>query len=330
MKTSDKLKILKACILARLIKKKTPLVISWVITKRCNYSCLYCNEYQQHDSSDLDTKNVLLIIKKLASLGTKVMLFTGGEPLFRDDIGTIIDYCTKMDMITGINSNGSLVADKISDISNVDMLTLSLDGPQKIHDVVRSKGSFGDVMTASRIASENNIKVKFLTVLSKYNLEYSVIDYLINIAESLNTTVTFQPATYTLLRGEGKNPVFPAKERYRKIIDYLMEKKRTSKNIGNSFTGLRHMRAWPEPLRIRCAGELLYRRIDNTGNVSLCGVCVSKKINNCLSKDFKEAILESKPTHCDQCWCATRVELNYAFSGNLNAFYGIAHNIFKV
>ena len=50
MKVSDVLLTAKALVKARLFKIRTPLVVSWTLTTRCNYKCVYCESKLGHNT----------------------------------------------------------------------------------------------------------------------------------------------------------------------------------------------------------------------------------------------------------------------------------------
>ena len=320
MNALAKLSILLSLVRAKLFGRRMPIAISWMITRRCNYACQYCNECSVADANELNTGQVLSIITKLRKAGVKIISFTGGEPLLRDDIGEIIKYCADHQIITRLNSNGVLVPARIEELKYLEAITLSVDGPEEVNDAVRRRGAFRAVLQAAEAASQHGIKIGFLTVLSSGNLDLRNINFLLGMAESFNAKITFQPASSTLLRGQGRNPAVPPISEYRKTIDLLIDLKKKNASIGNSLAGLHHLRFWPEKRPMRCAGEFIFRRIDPDGNLMYCGVCEKPHgLGNCLSEDPEKLLLNTSPTVCDFCWCAERVELNHAFFGDLEA-----------
>jgi len=96
-------------------KKRFPLAVGWNITYRCNLQCKYCGWWENR-ASELNTKDIIGLIKELAFLGTKFISFSGGEPLLREDLGDIIDFCKMKGIYVSINSNGTLVKEKIKNI----------------------------------------------------------------------------------------------------------------------------------------------------------------------------------------------------------------------
>ena len=99
---------------ARLFLDIKPLVVGLNVTNRCNLCCSYCyGDYSKRKSRDFTTEELLNLIKELRKMGTRAIYISGGEPLLREDIGTIIDAVKDENMFCFINSNGVLVPDKI-------------------------------------------------------------------------------------------------------------------------------------------------------------------------------------------------------------------------
>ncbi len=317
MKIKDKMFIGYAILKCRLLKKNIPLAVGWSLTNRCNYRCKYC-WIPNVKSNELTTEQIFSIIGELSGLGTKVIQFTGGEPLLRDDIGKIISYTKKKGISSSLNSNGSLVPSKIKEIKGLDLLKLSLDGPEKIQDKVRQKGSYKDVMNAIRIAKENNIKVALATVLSKYNLK--CIDFVLDTAKKFDCSATFQLVEPFLSGTTDKiKLIAPEKETYKKVIEKLIYEKKKNQFIGNSSVGLKHLLNWPDSRKVLCAGGQIGCRIETDGDVNFCGRLKNNNKLNAIEMGFRKAFDNLNQISCNQCWCAAQIELNQIYSLNLNA-----------
>lgn len=291
--------------------KRIPLVVSWSLTERCNHTCAYCGFWNK-ESKELERGAIFSIIEELSDMGTKRIQFTGGEPLLREDLGDILNLCRKKNIRTNVNSNGTLVPHRIVELKSADSVSLSLDGSEDIHDSIRGKGSYKEVMEAARVLKTNNIRFKFLTVLSSLNLDD--IDFMLSKAEEYKTSAIFQPATSLLLNGDEANPIAPPKEKYRRVISELMRKKRVNSHVGNSIPGLKHLYYWPGPKKIRCIGKHIFCRIDSNGDVKICPRV--RDGENCLEKGFKKAFYDIKIEGCDYCWCASMVEMSLITSFN--------------
>ena len=74
-------------------KDKKPVVV-WNITRRCNLRCIHCYS-QSRDieyTNELTTEQGKELIDDLAHFGVPVVLFSGGEPLMREDLPELASY----------------------------------------------------------------------------------------------------------------------------------------------------------------------------------------------------------------------------------------------
>ena len=331
MKLLNKLSVINAILMARVFKKKTPLIVSWAITTRCNKSCTYC-DIRNIKVKELETGHVLSLITELSRLGTRIIHFTGGEPLLREDIGMIIDYCSERGILTSINSNGSLMKQRIKELKNLNLVGLSLDGPEDVHDSIRGKGSYGEVIAALTLAKNRGMGLRIHTVLSKLNLQS--IDFLLKKAEEFDAPILFQPSTALLLGGNQQNPLSPDEKEYKKTINYLIAKKRKTKyHIGHSVSGLKFLYDWPHLKKIRCLARFVSTRIESDGCV---GICFRNQFKSNLRDadyaTFREQFHRLPFLTCDQCCCSSSVELNCALSLNVDAVFNtwnLSRKLFK-
>lgn len=299
---------------ARLFKKSAPVFVNWSITNKCDSRCRYCKLWNIK-SEELTTKQIIDLIDELENLGTKVINFTGGEPLMHNDIGVIIDYTHKKGIFSILNLSGSLVSERKTVLNNVSTVKLSFDGPKDVHDFIRGENSFEKVIEAIHVIKSRPIRLFLCSVLSRYNLR--CVDYILDTAQKFNVPVAFQPASLTILGSDEINPISPPLEEYRKAISKLISKKKDrvlGKYIFNSITGLKHIYNWPLPKKIPCGGGLIFCRIESNGDISLCARSqISRKLN-CIDMGFREAFNELRPRFCDSCWCAGVIECNHLLS----------------
>ncbi len=89
--------------------------LSFPITKKCNFKCLYCGTGGEATASNI-SQIELSLIKEIANLGIKCGIkkfrITGGEPLLHKDIDSILEFFSDFGCYTLINSNGSLINQK--------------------------------------------------------------------------------------------------------------------------------------------------------------------------------------------------------------------------
>src|SRR3954447_18735873 len=106
-----------------------PLLVHIVPIRRCNIDCGYCNEYDKV-SQPVPTEEMLRRIDKLASLGTSVVAFSGGEPMLHPDLDALIRRIRYHGMMAGLITNGYfLVPKRIKELNEagLDFLQISID-----------------------------------------------------------------------------------------------------------------------------------------------------------------------------------------------------------
>lgn len=290
---------------AIVLKKKIPLAVSWNITYRCNLRCGYCGAYEKN-TEELDTAGVLAVIDEFAALGTKFIKFSGGEPLLREDMGQIIEYCHRSKLSVLMNSNGILVKERIKEIRHIKEIQLSLDGEEGVHDSIRGKGSFKKAIEALEVCKNNGIQVIITSSLSRYNT--SSVAFLIDIAEKHKVGIQFQPVDqlYSLNSSKDINRLFsPCQDEFKKAISYIIEEKlKGNKAIKNSLSGLRHIYHWPHPREVKCLLGLIHCHVEPDGRIFICNEFpdYSRHLKT-RGDSYKEAFRNLFfPAQCKECW----------------------------
>ena len=106
-----------------------PVAAHLIPTRRCNLSCTYCNEYDDH-SAPVPTADLIRRIDLLAALGTGIVTMSGGEPLLHPDLDAIIRHVRGRNMIATVITNGFLLShERIRRLNRagLDHLQMSID-----------------------------------------------------------------------------------------------------------------------------------------------------------------------------------------------------------
>ena len=88
----------------------------WELTQRCNLTCLHCRASATPKTTEKDIlvgKSIKKVIDQLAKAKCSVLALTGGEPLLRKDIVSIVKYASKNGIKTRIQSNGLLLTTRL-------------------------------------------------------------------------------------------------------------------------------------------------------------------------------------------------------------------------
>ena len=164
-------------LIPRLFKSPRTYHAQWMITRRCNYRCRGCRVWQEQDARELSTEDVKRGLDILKDIGVIEIVFSGGNPLIRDDIGEILDYASR-NFITTVYDNGSMAAEKIDALRNVDFVAISLDTlDEKKNDYLKGvRGAWRKAMEAIRILKEEEIRVGVSPTISQFNV-HEIVDF---------------------------------------------------------------------------------------------------------------------------------------------------------
>ncbi len=161
----------------RVVKPSGPRHAQIFVTRKCNYRCRDCNVWMSQESQELSTEEVKRSLDILREIGVLEIVFSGGNPLLRDDMGEIINYASKY-FITTVYDNGSLAANKIDEIRNADFVAISLDTlDEKKNDYLKGvNGAWRKAMNAIDALKKEGIHVGVSPTISQMNL-YEIIDF---------------------------------------------------------------------------------------------------------------------------------------------------------
>ncbi len=156
-------------------------LLFWEATIKCNLACAHCRRLESDEAvvTDLSTSQAKELIEQLAQLGRAqpmmpVLVFSGGEPLCRDDIFGLIDYAKSSGIAPALATNGTMInaatAQKIAD-SGIVRVAVSLDGAtSEVHNRLRQlDGSFEKTIEGIRQLHKKSIPYQINITLTKYN-----------------------------------------------------------------------------------------------------------------------------------------------------------------
>jgi MoaA/NifB/PqqE/SkfB family radical SAM enzyme len=113
-----------------LFEPDRPIMVNLVVTRRCNLSCGYCQEYD-HESPPVPLDTLRARIDHLAALRTVMVTLTGGETLLHPDIAELVAHVRRRGMTPALNTNGFLLnAARIQTLNAAGLyaLQISVDG----------------------------------------------------------------------------------------------------------------------------------------------------------------------------------------------------------
>jgi MoaA/NifB/PqqE/SkfB family radical SAM enzyme len=272
-----------------LFGKAVPVLAGYKITHRCNLRCSHC-PYWTRSGPEPTFEEVLDTMRRLKSMGARIIIFEGGEPLlWRDGNHGIKDAvwaARELFPCVCMTTNGTLSWDGLP----LDRLWVSLDGPPYVHDAVRGKGTYSRVMR--NLQSSPKTRAYVSTTISTENADS--ISKLVGLLTGAVEGITIQ--FYYPYDGL-PDPLFLPHAERAILLDQLIMMKRLGYPIMNSFASLEELKGetWS------CEEKLL-ANAEPDGTI----------LHGCYLKN-------RGPSECSMCGFAAHNEMTLAFRGKLES-----------
>ncbi len=227
---------------------------------------------------ELPTDEVRAGLEILRKMGVMEIVFSGGNPLLREDIGEIIDYASRY-FVTTVYDNGSQAVKRIEALRNVDFVAISLDTlDERKYDYLKGiDGAWKSAIDAVETLHSQGITVGVSPTISQLNM-YEIPQFTEHFCDR------GIPVLYCLYQHDSfEQPMFQIgekdaeleisdKEAFAKMCDALIEKKNRlhgiliTKKMLNALKllTLKGERVW------KCKALQSFFMIDPLGNVAGC------------------------------------------------------------
>jgi MoaA/NifB/PqqE/SkfB family radical SAM enzyme len=154
-----------------------PLVI-WEISQACDLACCNCrpSAAPRRHSSDLTTEEGVRLLEQIRSFGNPLMVFTGGDPLKRPDLFTLIRKSVALGLRTNIRLSATplLTREVIEELklAGVERIAIALEGWDAVsHDrVCGIPGTFDCAVKALEAAREIGLDTQIQTTVTPQNV----------------------------------------------------------------------------------------------------------------------------------------------------------------
>jgi len=245
------LKLLPGIVAVKYFGKRVPLFCQWEISYNCNMKCGFCcvNKHKKIWIPELNTKEAIEVIDQMKELGTKIINFSGGEPLLRKDIGILIKHIKKNGMSAFVSTNGSVLKENANKVMDADVVRISLDNVGREHDKLRNyPNAFRKALEGMKELKRRGKKFMIHTVITR-TTDYENLRRLAKLARSFAAQIEYTMALRELQTIRDPKPEMFDKEQEKlvpdreKFIGYVkMLKKEFGRTVANPkiyFTMLR-------------------------------------------------------------------------------------------
>ena len=157
-------------------RSRVPLSGGMDLTYRCNLNCAHCYAKPAGAGGELNTGEVVSIIDQVSEAGCLFFLMTGGEPLLREDFGTIYSHARMRGLIVTVFTNATLVDEQTAALFGElppRSVEVSIYGatPSTHDGITGVEGSHERCLRGVRLLRERGVKLVLKTVLMNRNAD---------------------------------------------------------------------------------------------------------------------------------------------------------------
>jgi len=244
--------------------------------------------------TEIDSVVIKKIIKETKDLGTKTILFIGGEPLLKKDLFNLVNYTKSFNLNPIIVTNGVLLnEDNIKRCfdSGLDWLSISIDAAsENTFRNIRGEDILGKVVQNIKVLNDmkRNMKKEFPKIVAVCTIMNDNLDEILDVVylcKNLGIAkVLFQPVVSNNVdqtRRDVTSPAFVPSDRLNVLdeaIDKLLRYKKESPQnfdfIGNSIKNLelikKYFRGLLKPKELPCYAGYNRVQIIQEGKLYFC------------------------------------------------------------
>lgn len=204
---------------------KAPFLVIWETTRACGLACRHCraNAVTQRDPDELTFDQACGMLDDVRAMGTPIVVFSGGDPLMREDLDDLIRYAVTIGLRAGTipAATEKLTRERIAALHAVGLhqMALSLDGyTADLHDTFRGvPGSFDRTLQAASWARELGQPLQINSVVTRENADN--FHHLADLVQSLG--IVFWEVFFLVRMGRGEGLEECTEEQQRRIFEQL-------------------------------------------------------------------------------------------------------------
>lgn len=149
--------------------------VVWEMTSRCNLQCIHCHAFGGVESpTELTTAEGKAVIDQVAASAIRTFVFSGGEPLLREDLFELIAYAHARRLKVFLATNGTLITEEVAKRLNQFKVgvVIGLDGMSPAtHDAIRGvHGAYDAVMAGIANCVAEGLYLHLNIVASRRNI----------------------------------------------------------------------------------------------------------------------------------------------------------------
>jgi putative heme d1 biosynthesis radical SAM protein NirJ2 len=272
------------------------VIISWNTTRACNLKCKHCyRDAGQADQGELTTAEGKKLLDEIARAGFKIMVFSGGEPLLRDDIYELVAHAKSLGLRPVFGSNGTLIdataAKRLKEAGAI-RVGISIHSPDpEFHDEFhQAPGSWQAALDGAKYCLEAGLEVQLHSTVTEPNYDRveEITDLAVKIGASAHHVFFLVPTG----RGKDLESSMLNAVHYEKLLHRILEKQKEvpielKPTCAPQFMRIAKMKDIPMRFTRGCLAGTDYCVIIPNGDVNPCPY-LYLKVGNVREQPFDE------------------------------------------
>ena len=261
------------------------MIVSWNTTNACNLNCPHCyRDAGKPAPNELTTSEAKTMLEQISVVGDdfgsapKIMIFSGGEPLLREDIFELVEHAAAQGLRPVFGTNGTLLNNEVAqDLkeSGAAAMGISLDStdPEK-HDRFRGvPGGFDKTIEGMRNCQETGLRFQIHTTVMDWNYDEieKITDLAVELGASAHHIFFLVPTGRAAFLASG---IMNAKK-YEQLLERIMDRQREisielKPTCAPQFMRIAKQKGMKTRFSRGCIAGISYCLIGPTGNVQPC------------------------------------------------------------
>ena len=241
------------------------------VTHRCKHDCWHCISPPKEDGEDLDFETIARTISDLEDLGVYSFLFTGGDPLMREDITELVP-CVDDRAVVNVSTPGYMLSQGMAKrLKNggLQAVFIGLDHcDEDTNDAMRGYDqAYAESLEAMGHARDAGLLVALSTVASKERIESGEIFRFLDFARDheVDDIAIFEPIPVGKIFGEEEHLLLDAqRNKIKGIHTYANKKENYPRVIAGPYMDSQDF--------MGCTAGFNRLHVDADGNVYPCDV----------------------------------------------------------
>jgi radical SAM protein with 4Fe4S-binding SPASM domain len=156
--------------------RPSPVYVVWEITMKCDQPCQHCGSRAgAARPSELSTEESMEVAESLGRLGAREVTLIGGEAYLRPDVFQIIEKLASLGIRVTMQTGGrAFTPDRARAFRDAGLegLGVSIDGPARVHDKLRGNlGSYAAAIRALEAAGAVGMQLSANSQINRLNWE---------------------------------------------------------------------------------------------------------------------------------------------------------------